>query len=76
MWAEVLLWLQGEPDCTAKALFGRLQERYPERFQAGQLRTLHRRVSEWRRTMARKLILGGVQQHDGVEAVGASQRVA
>jgi len=58
VWTEVLLWLQAEPDATAKVLFDRLREKYPGRFQDGQLRTLQRRVHDWRRVMARKLLFG------------------
>lgn len=54
---EVLVWLEGEPDSTAKELFCRLQVRYPGAFQDGQLRTLQRRVKEWRRQAALRLIL-------------------
>lgn len=56
VWPEVLSWLQKEPETTAKSLFGRLQQKYPEQFKNGQLRTLQRRVREWRQVMARKLI--------------------
>jgi hypothetical protein len=75
VWMEVLLWLQDEPDCTAKDLFGRLQERHPDRFGAGQLRTLQRRVSEWRLTMARRLVLGGREQDDTVGAIADAEVV-
>jgi hypothetical protein len=40
VWAEVLLWLQAEPQATARSLFERLQQAHPDRFHAGQLRTL------------------------------------
>lgn len=56
VWTEVLGWLQAEPDATAKALFYRLQERYPRRYPPGQLRTLQRRVKDWRAMMARELV--------------------
>ena len=36
------------PQRTAKSLLGELQERYPGRFTYGQLRTLQRRVKQWR----------------------------
>lgn len=58
VWSEVLLWLQHDPDITAKALLARLQEKYPGRFSAGQLRTLQRRVAEWRAIMAKRLVYG------------------
>jgi len=39
-----------------KSLFGRLHQEYPGRFHDGQLRTLQRRIREWRQVMARKLV--------------------
>lgn len=56
VWPDVLQWLQKEPENTAKELFQRLQGYYPGRFPDGQLRTLQRRVKEWRHIMARKLV--------------------
>jgi hypothetical protein len=56
VWPEVLSWLQKEPETTAKALFGRLQQTYPGQFERGQLRTLQRRIREWRQVMARTLV--------------------
>jgi hypothetical protein len=41
---------------TAKTPFERLQSDYPGTFADGQLRTLQRRVKEWRAVMARELI--------------------
>jgi len=65
----LLLWLQQEPDCTAKSLLHRLEEKYPGWFHIGQLRTLQRRVGEWRQSMARTLILEGVPAPIVVEPV-------
>lgn len=56
VWFDILGWLQRDPDATPKALFDRLQREHPGFFPDGQLRTLQRRVREWRRIMARKLI--------------------
>ena len=56
VWSQVLKWLEESPDATAKSLFERLQREYPDRFQPGQLRTLQRRIGEWRHVMARELI--------------------
>jgi hypothetical protein len=56
VWSEVLLWLQQDPDETAKSLFHRLQVKHSGRYDAGQLRTLQRRVKEWRAIMARDLV--------------------
>ena len=48
VWAEVREFLKVNPGLEAKTLFQYLQRRYPGRFQDGQIRTLQRRVSEWR----------------------------
>ena len=56
VWTDVLRRLQESPDITAKELFERLQREQPERFPDSQLRTLQRRVLEWRHLMARKLV--------------------
>lgn len=56
VWPEILLWLQADPEATAKSLFERLNREYPGRFPEGQLRTLQRRIREWRRVMARELV--------------------
>jgi Integrase core domain len=58
VWPEILLWLQENPDTTAKALLERLDKKYPGQFPEGQLRTLQRRVRDWRRLMARNLVHG------------------
>ena len=62
VWYEVLDWLQQEPDVTAKSLLKRLQYKYPGRFADGQLRTLQRRVKEWRKIMARELVYACIEQ--------------
>lgn len=56
VWPEVLYWLGEDPDATAKSLFERLMVKYPGKFESGQLRTLQRRVKEWRCVMARELV--------------------
>lgn len=48
VWQEIEQELTARPDRTAKALFADLQHRYPGEFPATQLRTLQRRVKEWR----------------------------
>jgi hypothetical protein len=57
-WSLVEEWLNQQPDATAKELFHRLQEQAPNQFAAGQLRTLQRRVKQWRTEIARQLVLG------------------
>ena len=56
MWWDVLKWLQEDPDASAMALLGRLQEDHPDRFGRANLRTLQRRVQQWRGIMASKLV--------------------
>ena len=56
VWPEILLWLQHDPETTAKSLLECLHQEYPGRFPNGQLRTLQRRIREWRRVMARELV--------------------
>lgn len=58
VWPLVEQWLNEQPDTTAKDLFHRLQAQLSEPFQPGQLRTLQRRVKQWRSEIARKLVLG------------------
>jgi hypothetical protein len=48
MWEEVRPKLELNPGLQAKTLFKDLQRRRPGKFQDGQLRTLQRRVKEWR----------------------------
>jgi hypothetical protein len=73
VWTKVLGWLEQEPEATAKALFERLQEEHPSRFQPGQLRTLQRRLRTWRHAMAKTLVyacLDGVAHSVEARAVG------
>jgi len=49
VWDEVEQELTRHPERTAKAAFEHLQERYPGVFPATQVRTLQRRVQEWRK---------------------------
>ena len=56
VWVDIFLWLQEDPDATAKSLFERLKREHPGEFHDGQLRTLQRRIREWRHVMAKKLV--------------------
>jgi len=76
VWPEVLCWLQATPEITAKSLFQRLKKEHPSQFSDGQLRTLQRRVKEWRYIMAKKLVyacLDGNSQHQDINPVGSSR---
>ncbi len=50
VWPEVAEQLAQAPRLQAKTLWDWLQRKYPGRFAEGQLRTLQRRVKEWRAT--------------------------
>ena len=50
------MWLQEDPDTTAKDLLAKLRQANPGRFRYVQLRTLQRRVKDWRGVMAKKLV--------------------
>lgn len=59
VWKEAERWLARHPEGTAKQLFDALRAQDPDKFRPGQLRTLQRRVCEWRAQRARALILPG-----------------
>ena len=62
VWGNVLVWLQTQPDATSKALMARLQAEHPDRFSEAQLRTMQRRVKEWRGIMAKDLVYAGTAE--------------
>jgi hypothetical protein len=47
-WPEIESWLAEDPGRTGRAAFEELQRRHPGAYPDGQLRTLQRRVREWR----------------------------
>ena len=68
VWCEILDWLQCKPDATARELLDRLICRHPERFSRSHLRTLQRRVRQWRRVMARELVYASGERSEMIEA--------
>ncbi len=56
--ALVREWFEAEPWRTSRELFERLQQEQPGAFPDGQRRTLQRRLKEWRREMAHKMVFG------------------
>jgi hypothetical protein len=62
VWPTIEQWLVDAPDASAKELHLRLLVLAPERFHAGQLRTLQRRVKIWRNEMVRQLVFGASRQ--------------
>ena len=73
VWCDVLGWLQEDPDPSAVALLGRLQEMEPDRFSRAHLRTLQRRVQQWRGIMVNKLVYAASEatlpDHDGMPEI-------
>jgi hypothetical protein len=67
--------LDKSPEITAKELFQRLQSEYPDRFTDGQLRTLQRRIREWRQVMAKKLVNVCVNDKSTMEESGVLDMV-
>ena len=55
-WAEMLQFLETDPDQTARELLTAFHVRYPDRYHAGHLRTLQRRLKIWRRDAVERLI--------------------
>jgi hypothetical protein len=75
VWPEILVWLQHDPDSTAKSLMERLQQKYPGRFPGVQLRTFQRRIRDWRHVMSKSLVHGirdGNRADEEPTLVGAS----
>jgi hypothetical protein len=64
--ARLREWFDAEPWRTSRELFERLQQEQPGAFPDGQRRTLQRRLKEWRRDLAHKLVFG-------VEAAGETK---
>jgi hypothetical protein len=59
-WGLVQQWLSDQPDANAKELLERLQQ-VDSTIPDNQLRTLQRRVREWRTAIARSLVTGVFQ---------------
>jgi len=57
-WTKILEWLEKAPDATASSLLKKLIERSPDKYDGSQLRTLQRRVGQWRYIMAKQLVTG------------------
>jgi Integrase core domain len=68
VWPVLLGWLEERPDIEAKEMLKRLQASGYGSYSDGQLRTLQRRVREWRTRMARELIYGPDSTHNGTVA--------
>jgi hypothetical protein len=56
--ARLRSWLEAEPDLQATDLLARLEDECPGRYPDKLLRTLQRRVRDWRREIAHRLVFG------------------
>ena len=65
--ARVREWFEAEPWRTSRELFERLQQEQPGAFPDGQRRTLQRRLKDWRRELAHRMVFG-------IEAAGETTR--
>jgi len=66
-WSMVFSWFAENPEQTAKELFCRLQAEGAAQIPDNQLRTLQRRVRQWRMQRARQLVFG---VHNAATAAG------
>ena len=64
-WSLIERMLEAAPELEAKALFEWLQDRRPDRYQEGQLRTFQRRVSEWRALHVERVAILAQQHRPG-----------
>jgi len=67
-WPEIEARLRDTPELEAKTLFDLLQEAHPGRYDAGQLRTLQRRIKRWRAAHGPDQEVVLAQQHRPGEA--------
>lgn len=70
-WAEMVQWLEENPDQTAVELLTEFQARYPGFYSRSHLRTLRRRVQVWRREAIQRLICK-MQDHTQDVSSGAT----
>src|SRR5438552_483105 len=63
---ELREWFETEPWHTSRELLERLQAQYPVVYPEGQLRTLQRRLKDWRREAAHRMVFGAMTADAGV----------
>ena len=62
-WPVIEGWLAADPSTSANELMGRLAAMTPEVYGSkAQLRTLQRRVGEWRSERAKEMVLGSLRK--------------
>ena len=60
VWPQILSYLQDHPDATGTAILKVLMRDHPDEVGSKQLRTMQRRLKQWRSVMARELVYGVV----------------
>jgi transposase len=68
-WPDIEAELTREPGLEAKTIFEELLSKHPDRYHAGQLRTLQRRVKQWRAARGPEKELFFPQEHRPGEAM-------
>lgn len=68
VWASIASKLEQMPELEAKTLLDELREQDPERYQEGQLRTLQRRIKQWRASAGPDKRVFFAQEHRPGEA--------
>jgi hypothetical protein len=63
---ELRGWFEAEPWRTSRELLEQLQAEHPDVYPDGQLRTLQRRLKEWRREAAHRMVFGTMTANPGV----------
>jgi hypothetical protein len=64
--AKLREWFEAEPWHTSRELLERLQAEHPSVYPDGQLRTLQRRLKEWHREAAHRMVFGTMTANPGV----------
>jgi hypothetical protein len=67
---ELREWFEAEPWRTSREQFQRLQAEFPGVYPNGRLRTLQRRLKEWRREAAWRMVFGTVPVDPGLTGNG------
>src|SRR5438270_11405689 len=63
---ELRAWFEAEPWHTSRELLERLQAERPGAYPDGRLRTLQRRLKEWRREAAPRMVFGTITANPDV----------
>jgi hypothetical protein len=71
---ELRGWFEAEPWHTSRELLERLQTGHPGVYPDGQLRTLQRRLKEWRREAAHRMVFGTMTTDPGVACEKSESR--